>query len=229
VEPFRKPDSEIEHFRIIESDGWSTPINVSVEGLPQGITAIQATAEPKNTIFKGNDGEELFVDGALAEIPLRAAASTPPGLYEVTVRGTGAFNGRSVTRSAAILNGAMRAYRSTPTLDQKLLLNILDTPPIVWNVPAEVSLSKGAPTRVKAGLVRMAGSFPITVDAKLPSGCCTAERATARPSDEEVELTITASSAPDAGRQTLVLVGAFEHNGRTERIESPPIELRIKP
>src|SRR5205807_279029 len=128
-------------FRLIEKDGWNTPIRVSVEGLPEGVTAEPVTTEPRNTVFKGNDGEELFVDGALAEIPVRASARARAGLYPIRVRASGSFQGKTVEREAVALNGSLRSLRHEPTRDQKIYLNVVQPPALLWNAPAELRIS----------------------------------------------------------------------------------------
>src|SRR5205823_1983165 len=98
VESFKHPDNEIENFRIQELDGWNAPVTVSIEGLPAGVTAETVAAEPRNTVFKGNDGEELFVDGTLVETPIIVSAEAHPGLYRIRVRAEGRFEDRTVQR-----------------------------------------------------------------------------------------------------------------------------------
>ena len=114
VEAFRKPDNEIEHFRLIEKNVWNTPIRVRVEGLPEGTSAEPVTAEAKNTAFKGNDGEELFVDGTVVEIPICVNQQTRPGLYEMRVIAEGTFEGRDV-RNAMRLFYTGRSVRCDST------------------------------------------------------------------------------------------------------------------
>jgi hypothetical protein len=221
VEAFRKPDSEIEHFRLVEVDGWNKPVPVSVAGLPPGVTAESVTAEPKNTVFKGNDGEELFVDGTLVEIPITIRADAQPGVYPIEVHGAG--------RKATVRYGAPRALRHLPTPDQMLLLNIVQAPPILWNTPAEISLSRGEQGSLKVGLVRLDGEYPVSVSAKQIAGGWTLAAAHASAAAEEVEVPVTAGSGAPAEPAEVVLLATFDRGGRKETVESPPIQLRVKP
>ncbi|MEX2261411.1 MAG: hypothetical protein WD696_05645 [Bryobacteraceae bacterium] len=226
VEAFKKPDSEIEHFRSVESDGWNTAIQVRAEGLPEGIVAEAATAEPKNTEFKGNDGEELFVDGTLLEIPFRVAPDARTGLYEIGVYAKGSFGGRTVERKGRIFH-AGRALRAEPTFDQKLLITVVNPPPVLWNVPAEVRIEPGKTERVKIGVQRVRGNSSIAVQpASLHEGW-TVENAVVPPGATEVEVLITANE--NAKPVVLVLTASFDDDGRRERAESPPIQLGGKP
>ena len=95
----------------------------SLGGAALGSYANTLTAEPKNSEFKGNDGEELFVDGTLVEIPIRVAPDAQPGLYEISVRGEGIFQGQAVERRARVFYGSLRSLRGEPTFDQKMLLD----------------------------------------------------------------------------------------------------------
>ncbi len=229
VEGFRKPDSEIEHFRILEKDGWNTPVRVSADGLPPDVTADAAETEPKNTTFKGNDGEELFVEGTLVEIPFRAAAGAKPGLYEIALRARGRFAGREVERRGVVLYTGPRAMRGQPARDQKLFLNVIAAPPLLWIPPGEFRLSKGASGKMKVGLFRREGSFPVEVSPKsLVTGWNVGSSAAA-PGAEEIEVPVTAMGEAKDAPAELVLVATFQIGGREIKVESPPIELRIKP
>jgi hypothetical protein len=229
VEAFRKPDSEIEHFRRVETDGWKTPIRVFLAGLPPGVSSQDVFAEPANTVFKGNDGEELFVDGTVVEIPVTVAASAKPGLYPVTVHAAGEFGGRKLVRQAKVLQGAPRAYRHEPTADQKLWINTVQAPPILWNAPAEITLSTHQPGMIRVGLIRLAGSFPVEVSAKRHPRGWKLGPARAAAGTEELEVPVAAVSDAGAESGELVLVAKFDQGGYAESVESPPIELRIKP
>lgn len=229
VEAFRKSDSEIEHFRLVETDGWNTPIRVSIVGLPSGISAEEVTAEPINTSFKGNDGEELFVDGTVVEIPVQVSESAKAGLYPVMVHANGEYKGRRIKRQARVLHGAPRAMRHVPTADQVLWLNVIQAPPILWNVPGEISLSRGEPGRLKVGLVRLNGDYPVSVSAKKSPGGWALGSARAGKGTEEVELPVSANEeARGAASAELVLLATFDQAGRQESVESPPIQLRVR-
>lgn len=224
VESFKLPDSEIENFRLVEIDGWNTPIRVNVSGLPAGVTAETMAAEPKNTVFKGNDGEELFVDGTLVEIPVTVRADAQPGLYPIEVHASGEFAGRRIEHKATVLYGAPRAWRQLSTPDQVLFLNVVKAPPILWNTPAEISMSQGERGRLKVGFVRLDGEYPVKVSAKQPVNGWTLAAADAAAATEEVEVPVTAGS----GSAEITLVATFDRGGRQEIVESPPIQLRLK-
>jgi hypothetical protein len=227
VEAFRKPDSEIEHFRIIERDGWNSPIRVRLEGLPDGVSAETVVIEARNTVFKGNDGEELFVDGTIAEVPLRLDDTAQPGLYEIRAIAEGVFEGRSVQRQALVLNGGIRSLRLEPTSEQRLYLNVLKPPPLFWNVPPELQISKGGHGMLRVGIVRFGGEFPVAAEPKATVAGFRVGSARAAAGAEELEIPVE----PEEGIETmgqLTLVATFERNGRSERVESPPIELRLK-
>ena len=93
IESFKHPDSEIENFRIREIDGWQAPVALWVDGVPANVTAERVAAEPKNTVFKGNDGEELFVDGTVVDVPLDIGRDARPGTYPIRIRAESSFEG----------------------------------------------------------------------------------------------------------------------------------------
>lgn len=229
VEPFRKPDNEIEQFRLIEKDGWDTPIKVWVEGLPEGVSAEPVTAEPKNTVFKGNDGEELFVDGTVVEIPVRVNPGTRPGLYEVRVMAKGAYQGRDVHRQAVVLSGTIRSMRLEASAGQKLFLNLIEAPAIFWNTPAEIQITRGGHASLRAGVVRFEGKYRVDVEPKASVAGFQIGKASAGVEGEEIDIPVEAAADAPSPAGRLILVATFERNGRLERVDSPPIELRLKP
>lgn len=229
VEAFRTSDSEIEQLRLVEGSSWNTPIQVRIEGLPEGVSAEPITVAPENTKFKGNDGEELFVDGTVAEIPLRVNHGARSGLYELHVLAEGTFDGRSVRCQAVVLNGAVRSMRLEPTGEQKLFLNILEAPALFWNSPAEMLISKDSQATLRVGMVRFEGKYRVNVEAKAGVAGFRIGKASAGPNADEIEIPVEAVKDGEGSTGPLILVATFERNGRFERLESPPIELRLKP
>jgi hypothetical protein len=228
VERFKRTDSEIENFRIIEGDGWKEPVFVWIEGLPPGISSERIAAEPKNTTFKGNDSEDLFVNGTVLDIPLRAAPDAKPGLYEIRVRAKGNLNGRTVEQEGRVLYGS-RGMRAEATQDQKLWLNVVEAPPVLMSPPASFTLSKGKPARMKVPVFRfMEGDAPILIEAKSTPAGLELKPATVPAGAVEADLPLTAT---DAAQKTgrIILVAKTAVGGREVRVESPPVELKVQP
>jgi hypothetical protein len=226
VESFKRADSEIENFRILEGYGWNQPVSVWLEGLPAGISSETVIAEPKNTTFKGNDSEDLFVNGTVVEIPVRAAMETKPGLYEIRLHAKGTFEGHTVERQGRVLYGS-RAVRSEATQDQKLWLNVVQAPPVLMTPPASLTLSKGIPARIKMPVFRFAkGEAPIRVELKdappglelkasdVPAGAAEAELVFMRAGTAE---------PPDR----IVLVAKTIADGREVQVQSTPVDVKV--
>jgi hypothetical protein len=227
VERFKRADSEIENFRIVEADGWNEPVSVWIDGLPPGISSERIAAEPSNTTFKGNDSEDLFVNGTVVEIPLSAAADAKAGLYEIRVRAHGSFRGRTVEREGRVLYGS-RGMRAEVTQDQKLWLNVVEAPPVLMSPPASFTLTKGKPARMKVPIFRFVeGETPIVIEAKSAPAGLELKPATVPAGAAEADLPLTATDSGQPGQIILVAKTAVE--GREVRVESPPVELKVQP
>ena len=66
--------------RVRRLGGWNTPIEVWVEGLPEGVSSKKVIAEPVNTRFRGTFGEDFFFDGTNVDLPLETSETATLGI-----------------------------------------------------------------------------------------------------------------------------------------------------
>jgi hypothetical protein len=226
VEAFKRADSEIENFRIVEGYGWNEPVSVWLEGLPAGVSSATVIAEPKNTTFKGNDSEDLFVNGTVVEIPVRATTAAKPGLYEIRLRAKGTLQNETVERQGRVLYG-LRGMRAEPTQDQKLWLNVVQPPPVLVTAPATVTLRKGSVTRIKLPVFRFAeGDAPITMELKDAPPGLQLKPSGVSSDATEAELVFTTAGGLEPPGQVVLVAKTLEH-GREVRVESAPVEVKV--
>lgn len=227
VEAFKRPDTEIENFRVTEGYGWNQPISVWLEGLPSGVSAEKVAAEPKNTTFKGNDSEDLFVNGTLVDIPIRVEPGARPGLHEIRLRAKGTFEGSTVERQGRVLYGS-RGLRAEATQDQKLWLNVVEAPPVLMSPPASLTISKGIPARLKVPVFRFAqGQAPIIIEAKQTPPGRALKASTVRAGATEADLLLIPTGAVEKASQ-LVLVAKTLEGGREVQVESAPVDIEVE-
>src|SRR5579862_8331464 len=214
IETFKYPDNEIENFRIKEIDGWMAPVVVWADGVPAGVTAERIVAEPKNTVFKGNDGEELFVDGTAVDVPLQVSADATPGTYKIHVRAQSTFEGRTVNREGLVVR-RNRAVKTSPEQQTDLYLTILKPPPVLVTAPDRLAVTKGEPAHMKLSLYyfeRAAG--PVVVEAEAPSKGLDVGRVNVPAGGEELEIPVSAAAGSPDSVGKVVLVARDSASGR---------------
>jgi hypothetical protein len=228
VEGFLKPDSEIEQFRLKEIDGWDTPISVRLTGLPPGVFAEKIEAPPRNTVFKGNDGEELFVDGTVVEIPIQIAADASAGHYKIEVWAEGTFKGKAVRRQGRVVF-ASQAFPLRG--DNHLHLTVVDPPPLLLQTPDTLTLSQGQVLPVKVSVYRFSGTAaPVDLSVKdLPLGIVATTTSLAG-GQNEAEVLLTASAEAPQTATSIIFTGTLRTGEGEELVwESPSVELLVQP
>jgi len=88
--------------RVRRLGGWNTPIEVWVEGLPEGVSSKKVIAEPVNTRFRGTFGEDFFFDGTNVDLPLEISETATLGISRLRVKARGVINDKGVEQTAAI-------------------------------------------------------------------------------------------------------------------------------
>jgi len=225
IEPFKNPDSEIENFRIHEIDGWQAPVVVWAEGVPPGVTAERVTAEPKNTTFKGNDGEDLFVDGTVVDVPLQVGPEAKPGTYKIHIRAESSFAGRTVEREGRVVR-KNRTVKIASELQDDLYLTIVKPPSVLVTAPERLALTKGEPGHLKLNLFYFEqGGGPIVVEARTESPGLNMGRVNVPAGSEELEVPVTAAD----GAQESVKVVMIARDPASGRVlgESAPVTVQI--
>ena len=61
--------------RIRRRAGWTAPVEVWAEGLPQGVTVEHQMAQAKDSIVKDTCGVDRVVDGTIVSLPIQAENS----------------------------------------------------------------------------------------------------------------------------------------------------------
>ena len=97
--------------RVRRRSGWTAPVEVWAEGLPNGVVADRQTADAKDSIVKDTCGVERVIDGTIVLLPVRVEAS-PTGTFDFKIKGRGVMDGKTVEREAIVrYNHAIRRLR----------------------------------------------------------------------------------------------------------------------
>ena len=169
--------------RVRRLEGWNTPVEVSAENLPPGVTApAKVIVPPAPTHYKGTCGEDIALDGTEVEFPLTVAAASPAGLSEIRFKARGVIEGRAVEHEVQ----ANYWWSSTqkiwgPAETASLYASVADAPKLVMDLPDRVSAPRGKPAVVKVILTRLDGG-------ETPTGAAPARdsgRGDTRPGDGE--------------------------------------------
>jgi hypothetical protein len=225
IEPFKHPDSEIENFRIHEIDGWQAPVVVWADGVPPGVTAERVTAEPSNTTFKGNDGEDLFVDGTVVDVPLQVGPDAKPGTYKIHIRAESSFAGRTVERQGCVVRKS-RTVKVAAGLQDDLYLTIVKPPSVLVTAPEKLAITKGEPGHLKLSLFYFEpNGGPIVVEARTESPGLNMGHVSVPAGSEELEVPVTAAD----GAQESVKVIMIARDSASGRVlgESAPVTVQI--
>jgi hypothetical protein len=226
VELFKHPDNEIENFRLIENDGWRSPVMLWADGVPPGVTAERVMAEPKNTTFKGNDGEDLFVDGTVVDIPLQVGSDAKPGLYKLHIRGESSFDGQTVTREAKVAR-KNRSIKIPADQQCDLYLTIVKPPAVLLTAPERLEVTKGEATHLKVSLFYFEQTGgPIVIEAKPAASGLDMGRVNVSGQGEEAEIPVSVSGDARDSETKVVMIARDPVSGRILG-ESAPVTVQI--
>jgi hypothetical protein len=226
VESFKHPDNEIENFRLIEVDGWRSPVMLWADGAPLGVTVERVMAEPKNTTFKGNDGEDLFVDGTVVDIPLQVGPEAKPGVYKLHIRGQSSFEGRTVTREGKVVR-RNRNIKIPLEGQCDLYLTIVKPPPILLTAPERLEVTKGEAAHLKLSLFYFEQTGgPIVIEAKPVSSGLDMGRVNVSDRGEEVEIPVSVAGDARESETKVVMIARDSVSGRVLG-ESAPVTVQI--
>lgn len=210
--------------RVRRRADWAAPVDVWLEGLPEGVTTEKRTAEPKNTIVKDTCGVDREVDGTIVLLPVRAL-SAHSGLSEFLVKGRGVMNGNTVEHTAIVrYEHAAAGHIYGPMQVQKAEMTIATPPKVLLSMTDRISVDAGKETPVTINVRRFgeAKSGPIKLRAK-SSGV--------KPAEVEVPDTVRNAKFPvamtqDTGSARLI-VQAIGADGKVLG-ESAPIIVQTK-
>lgn len=108
--------------------GWTTPVEVWLEDVPDGVQVEKQTAEPKNTIVKDTCGVDRELDGSLVLLPVRIE-SAKAGRYHWRLKARGTMNGRTVDHTGIVRYENLSAgYTYGPMQVQQADLTIVEAP-----------------------------------------------------------------------------------------------------
>lgn len=153
--------------RVRSRADWNAPIDVWLEGLPEGVVTEKRTAEAKNTIVKDTCGVDREVDGTIVLLPVRAL-SAQAGRSEFLVKGRGVMNGTSVEHTAIVrYEHAAAGYTYGPMQVQKSEMTIATAPKVLLSMSDRINLDAGKETSVTVNVRRFgeAKSGPIKLRA----------------------------------------------------------------
>ncbi len=226
VECFKHPDSEIENFRIQEVDGWRAPVTLWVDGAPDNVTAERVAAEPKNTTFKGNDGEDLFVDGTVVDVPIHIGPQARPGTYSIRIRAESSFDGRTEQRLGTVFR-KNRALKLLPEQESEVYLTIVKPPPILLTAPARLEVTKGGSTHFKLNLFYFEqASGSIVIEAHTGQAGLSMSPTSVPVGNEELEMPVQAASDMRDSEARVVLIARDIVSGRILG-ESAPVIVQV--
>ncbi|HYI92997.1 MAG TPA: hypothetical protein VEX68_05600 [Bryobacteraceae bacterium] len=153
--------------RVRRRADWTSPVDVWLEGLPEGVVTEKRTAEPKNTIVKDTCGVDREVDGTIVLLPVRAS-NGQPGRSEFLVKGRGVMNGTTVEHTAIVrYEHAAAGHTYGPMQIQKSEMTIATAPKVLLSMSDRIHLDAGKETPVTVNVRRFgdAKSGPIKLRA----------------------------------------------------------------
>lgn len=210
--------------RVRRRADWKWPVDVWLEGLPEGVTSDKRTAEPKNTIVKDTCGVDREVDGTIVLIPVRALEAHP-GRSEFKVRARGAGDGAIVEHTAIVrYENAAAGYTYGAMEVQKAELTIATPPKVLLSTNDRITTEPERDSALTVNIRRFgdakAGALKLRASGKgiKPAEVEVAEGA------RNAKLPITMVSGTDSAR---LIVQALTGDGQLAG-ESPPILVETK-
>jgi Bacterial pre-peptidase C-terminal domain/Quinohemoprotein amine dehydrogenase, alpha subunit domain III len=185
-------------------EGWNTPVEITAENLPAGVSAKPVIAPPVNTPYKNTCGEDHVLDGTSVEIPLVVDGAAPGSLSQIRFHARGVMDGKTVEHEAAArywwkIRQNVVGYAET----RPLYATIADAPQLVLTTPDRVAVAQGKSAKIKVVIARMDdGNQPLEIGAEPEAGLAV-ETATVAPGGTLAEIQVTNSAAGPA-RITLV-------------------------
>lgn len=210
--------------RVRRRADWNAPVDVWLEGLPEGVATEKRTAEPKNTIVKDTCGVDREIDGTIVLLPLRAL-NAHAGRSEFLVKGRGVLNGNTVEHTAIVrYEHAAAGYTYGPMQVQKAEMTIATAPKVLLSLSDQISVDAGKETTVTVNVRRFG-------QAKTEPMRLRASGAGVKPAEVEVpdtarNATFPVAISPDA-KSARLIVQALGADGQVLG-ESAPVIVHTK-
>ncbi len=215
--------------RIRRRAGWTAPVEVWAEGLPDGIGVERQTAQPKDSIVKDTCGVDRTIDGSLVLLPVHVKTQQP-GHFDFTIRARGSMDGVVVEHTATVDYQRLAAgYVYGPMEVQKAELVVSSAPRVILDPPDTVAFSRGGSRNMKVAVRRFGDSKNsiLRVQARSTPAGVTADQVEAAAGTTTVSVKIAAGPNATSG---LVILEAVDASGKTLG-ESAPflVELKMEP
>ena len=216
--------------RVRRLGGWNTAVEVSLAGLPEGIRAQPALAEPVNTRFRGTFGEDFFFDGTNVEIVITAAESSALGTHSIVVKGSGVMNEKRLEKKAQVFYPWQQTgYLRGQTQESFLYLTRASSPLFDLQGPASISVVPGKPSEIELA-VRWFGPSDyrsLRLGAgSLPQGV-RIQSVEIKPDQDKIRVVITAEARVEHLSDRLSLVASASHGTTRYERAAPDIEIKI--
>ena len=217
--------------RIRRLGGWNTPIEVWVEGLPEGVSSKKVIAEPVNTRFRGTFGEDFFFDGTNVDLTLEAGQAATFGSSKLRVKARGIINDKGIEQTASIFYPWLQTgYLRGRTAEGLLLMTVASVPLFDLESPATLTLTRAG----SAELVLTVRWFTSNKDLKslaiepvrLPSGL-KVERFEVKPGETKISVWISTNDQIREISDRFSLAASLSLDGKHYRQVTPDIGVKV--
>ena len=217
--------------RVRRLGGWNTPIEVWVEGLPEGVSSKKALAEPINTRFRGTFGEDFFFDGTNVDLPLESNETTSLGVSKLRIKARGVVKNKSVEQTAAIFYPWQQTgYLRGRTAEGLLLMTVASVPIFDLESPPSLTLTPGKPAELILAVRWFTPNKDlksVTIErARLPDGL-KVERFEAKPAEDKISVWISASEQIGEISDRFSLAASLSVEKKRYRKVTPDIGVKI--
>jgi len=217
--------------RIRRLGGWNRPIEVWVEGLPEGVSSKKVIAEPVNTRFRGTFGEDFFFHGTNVDLTLEASEAATLGVSKLRVKASGIINDKGIEQTASIFYPWQQTgYLRGRSAEGLLPMTVASTPLFDLESPATLTLTRGG----SAELVLTVRWFTSNKDLKsltiepvrLPSGL-KVERFEVKPGEDKISVWIKTSDQMRGISDRFSLAASLSLDGKHYRQVTPDIGVKV--
>ena len=217
--------------RVRRLGGWDTPIEVWVEGLPDGVSSRKMIAEPVNTRFRGTFGEDFFFDGTNVDLPLEISETATLGISKLRVKARGVNKDKSVEQTAAIFYPWQQTgYLRGRTAEGLLLMTVASTPLFDLEGPPSLTLSHGRSAELKLAIRWFTSNRnlkELTIEpVQLPDGF-KMERFEVKPGEDKISVWISASEQIGEISDRFSLAASLSLEGKHYRKVTPDIGVKV--
>lgn len=217
--------------RIRRLGGWNTPIEVWVEGLPEGVSCKKVIAEPVNTRFRGTFGEDFFFDGTNVDLTLEASEAAIFGASKLCVKARGIVEDKGIEHTASIFYPWQQTgYLRGSTAEGLVLMTVASAPLFDLESPATLTLAPAG----SAELVLTVRWFTSNKDPKsltiepvrLPSGF-KVERFEVKNGETKISVWISTDGEVGEISGRFSLAASLSLDGKQYRQVTPDISVRV--